>query len=654
MIGKPFAVVVCFCISIFLNGKVLFAQALKKDSIRTIQIIDKRKSGAQPATQTLDSNLLLVYNANSLNQMLQWHSNVFVKNYGVGNVSTISIRGSSAAQTQVNWHGVNINNAMTGLSDFSAMPVAFFNKIEIAYGNTQPTNSVSGSINLENEKPSFLKQKKMNSMLAYESLQNIVANTSFLFANKKFSNTLKLNFNHDQNRYSFYNEDQNAKDTLQHAQTKSLHLSNDLYYKVNVNNILSFHLWTFQRERQIPAASFETNSVKHEENTVLRTLITWEKTNFYRWNLLSTIGVITENYTYTDSAIQLVNNASVLQIPLSIKANYSPKPNHYLSIEATASKADMLSQSEANMYTGGLQASYRIDNVFKSLSIKAGLKKELNSIFTLPYAYHLFTQYKLFRGLDLYASWSTNYRMPTLNDLYFIPGGNKNLKPEHSKNFESGIRYTKQNGKLHFHHDLAYFNRSVKNWILWYGSSIFTPHNIQEVHSRGVEYMMDFAYHLFSTKSKNENSKEPLLMEIQQKQPFSKVSRHAAIIGGILYAYTLSTTVNSVIPNDYSINKQIPYVPRYQLKMHIGLKTNLGEFTYFHTYTGYRFITTDETQYLTPYQTGNLMLTHKFQFKTYRCMISGKCLNLFNTNYQSITGRYMPQRNWSVAMNFEF
>lgn len=647
---KYIGFIICFGILFLQNDNSLFAQHVKKDSIKTIKIYDKKRSVSSPATQTLDSNFLLAFNQHSLNQILQWHSNVFVKNYGAGNLSTISIRGSSAAQTTVLWHSININNAMSGLSDFSAMPTALFDMVDIAYGNMQNNQSVSGSISLLNESPKFIKQKKIKAALAYESLYNVNANAKFHMANNKFCNTLKLNVNADENRYSFYNDDENSEDTLRHAQTKSLHILDDFYYKPNLNNTVSFHLWTFQRERQIPPASFELVSVKHEQNKVFRSLVKWERLNFYNLNLVSTIGFITEQYQYHDTAIQVHNHASVQQFPLSIKSSYSPKSNHFFVVEATASNANLLSQSNANMFTAGLQASYRIDNILKKLSIKASLKKELNSIFYLPYAFHFLSQYKLGRALDIYASVSTNYRMPTLNELYFIPGGNKNLKPERSKNIEGGIHFNKLTGKFHFQNDIAFYNRQVNDWILWYGSSIFTPHNIQEVHSRGIEYMMNFELLFASHKAKNTTS----LIEIQQQSLLNSTNQNLKLIGGILYAYTLSTSEGSTIPNDYSIGKQIPYVPRYQMKAHVGLKNNLGELTYFHTYTGYRFITTDETQYLEPYQTGNLMFIYKFKIQTIRSIFSAKCLNIFNTNYQSITGRYMPRRNWSVAMNFEF
>lgn len=41
----------------------------------------------------------------------------------------------------------------------------------------------------------------------------------------------------------------------------------------------------------------------------------------------------------------------------------------------------------------------------------------------------------------LKASVSRNYRFPTLNDLYFLPGGNPNLRNEHGFSYDAGVSF---------------------------------------------------------------------------------------------------------------------------------------------------------------------------------------------------------------------
>jgi len=53
---------------------------------------------------------------------------VFFKQYGVAGSSTISRRGADANQTQVNWNGLPVNNAMLGMTDFNTL---------LNWGNTE-------------------------------------------------------------------------------------------------------------------------------------------------------------------------------------------------------------------------------------------------------------------------------------------------------------------------------------------------------------------------------------------------------------------------------------------------------------------------------------------------------------------------------------
>ncbi len=213
------------------------------------------------------------------------------------------------------------------------------------------------------------------------------------------------------------------------------------------------------------------------------------------------------------------------------------------------------------------------------------------SVFSLPFIYSVSSNVKIKYGFDVYANYSTNYRMPTLNELYYNPGGNIDLKPEKSKNIESGFHYLKNYHQHTLNISSAFYKRKVDNWIAWYGNAILTPHNIQQVESKGLEINLN--YDVILKKYQKPVGGYDILIS-------SKYPTYTMFKSTILYAYTLSTTTESSIPNDYSIGKQIPYVPRYQFKMSVGFQHKNMEAHFVQTYTGYRFVTTDESQYLKP------------------------------------------------------
>ena len=259
----------------------------------------------------------------------------------------------------------------------------------------------------------------------------------------------------------------------------------------------------------------------------------------------------------------------------------------------------------------------------------------------------------MYKEYYLNASISSNYRTPTLNELYFTPGGNINLKPETSRNLEGGVEQTVNKRQYSLKTRSTLFTRDVKNWIVWYGGAILTPHNIQKVWSRGVEIDASFRYQLESVEP------EPALeiKEIQIVDQVQSSNRKQAtnLHFQLLYSYTLSTTKESAIANDYSVGKQLPYVPRYQVKMNMGLTKNLFEIYYVYAYTGYRFVTTDESEYLLPYNTHNLFASYHLHLgKQHQLLTTFKVNNILNKSYESIVGRIMPGRNFSVGLNYRF
>jgi len=166
------------------------------------------------------------------------------------------------------------------------------------------------------------------------------------------------------------------------------------------------------------------------------------------------------------------------------------------------------------------------------------------------------------------------------------------------------------------------FNRDIHDWIIWLGGAIWTPHNIAEVHSRGVETENNITYSV------------------------GKWKLHM----GLNTAYVLSTTVASYIYNDGSLGKQIPYTPRYNGQANAGFTYKNLSVNYIHTYTGYHFITTDESEYLPPYQTGNLQLMYNAHVQHHLWQLTGQCNNIWNEQYQVVASRPMPGINWLLGI----
>jgi vitamin B12 transporter len=236
--------------------------------------------------------------------------------------------------------------------------------------------------------------------------------------------------------------------------------------------------------------------------------------------------------------------------------------------------------------------------------------------------------YDATQWLSFRANVQRSYRAPTLNELYYNPGGNDKLLSERGWNQDAG--YTLKIGSnrpLTLTHDASVFNRNIKDWIVWFGGAIWTPHNIAMVHSRGIE---------------TDNN---LQWRIDDKWKLHL---------GFNSSYIIATTEESYVPGDNSIGKQIPYTPRYNYRGNIGFNYKAFYCSYNHTYTGYRFTTADESQYLLPYNTGNLQLLYTQQWPATTLQLSGQCNNIANYQYAVVNGRPMPGINWMLGAKFIF
>ena len=83
------------------------------------------------------------------------------------------------------------------------------------------------------------------------------------------------------------------------------------------------------------------------------------------------------------------------------------------------------------------------------------------------------------------VSYSTAFRAPTFNELYFPNYGNPDLKPEHSRNIEAGVRFTTGNQNL----ELTYFDNRTQDLInaVLIAPATYQAQNTSEARIDGLE-----------------------------------------------------------------------------------------------------------------------------------------------------------------------
>lgn len=126
------------------------------------------------------------------------------------------------------------------------------------------------------------------------------------------------------------------------------------------------------------------------------------------------------------------------------------------------------------------------------LNISGGLRNDNYSDFGNALTYSMGAS--LFETANL--SYTTSFRAPSYNDLYWPGQGNPNLEAEEGEMLELSLTHNINNQNAHIPLKLNFYKGLVDNKIDWApispGSSIWLPFNIGEVELKGVEAYMQY------------------------------------------------------------------------------------------------------------------------------------------------------------------
>ncbi|WP_332911212.1 TonB-dependent receptor [Algoriphagus boritolerans] len=219
----------------------------------------------------------------------------------------------------------------------------------------------------------------------------------------------------------------------------------------------------------------------------------------------------------------------------------------------------------------------------------------------------------------LKASVGKGFKVPTLNDRFWSPGGNPDLLPEESVSGEIGLNWTKT-GAFSWDQSLTYYRMQVNNWIIWMPQgSVWSPENIREVQNQGIEY-----------QGKGNRKIGLVDMEI-----------------GLSYTFSQALDLTSEPTNP----RQLPYTPKHQangslIAAYAGFSLNLGTF-----YVGQRAIGTGNARVLDSYQLWNAGLRFSdLKWGKTRFPLSFQVLNLLDKDYQVLYLRAMPGRSFQLNL----
>ena len=657
---------------LFLASESVFSQQLADTlRIKTVEVIANKiiKEEAGKSITKIDSVAMLNALTANLSELIQQNTPIFIKEYGRGAMATASFRGTAPSHTQVLWNGINLNSPMLGMVDFSTIPVYFTDNVSLLHGSgslSERSGALGGVVKLENTTnwQNKFSGRLLTGIGSYGTKDEFFQiNTG----NKKIQSQSRAYFNYSDNDYRFVNKfiaDIDPQTGAYHyptqrndnAQYKNYGLLQEVYMHLTSNSLMTFRYWYQNSDRSLPRLL--SNETGNNTNLNRQTEISHRPVAEWKYfgkkgTLDITAGANIQNLDYQLKTIvsgvgdQLVVNSHSKSLSYLFKASYKYILSENLSF-LTGANSDFNQVSSNNSPQNGDVAGYdrqRADHSFfiqisqkfnEKFSANFQLREELVGGNTTPVIPSAGVEYHPFgdKGYFIKSNLARNYHQPSLNDLYYIPGGNPLLKSEEGLLADFGCGFLRNTHRKQFHASLNGYYSRINNWIIWLPTpqGYWEPSNMKRVNASGIEFNAGMSGKLLS-------------FDYQ-------------ISGN--YAFTRS--INRDDPKnwaDESIGKQLPYIPKHSANLLFNLKYTGFHLTWNWMYYSDRFTTTsnDKTSKLDvlyPYIMNHLNLGKEVMLSEKKLEFELKIFNLFNEDYRTVLQLPMPGRNYSLFIRYDF
>ena len=664
-------------ITLLLLCATSFAQ--KKEIRWSLKIPEVTVVGQRPmkeigTQQTKFDSVVLKENiALSMADILTFNSSIFVKSYGRATLSTVSFRGTSPSHTQVTWNGMRINNPMLGMTDFSMIPSYFIDDASLLHG-TSSVNETGGGLGGAVKMSTTPAQNKGFGLQYIQGFGSFKTFDEFLrltYGDDHWQVSTRAVFSSSPNDYKYRNHDKKENiydeemniigqyypvERNRSGSYRDFHLLQELYYNTGKGDRLGLNAWYINSNRELPMLTTdygdEMDFDNRQREQTFRGILSWDHIRS-NWKVAAKAG-----YIYTWMAYDYkrdVGNGTMAHMTRSrsqINTIYGQAEGEYYIgkkwlFTATISAHQHIVESrdkniilqEGNKgIVGYHKARFELSGSasvkwrpIERLGFSAVIREELCGLDWTPIIPAFFVDGVLSKvgNITAKASVSRNFRFPTLNDLYFLPGGNPDLRKESGWSYDAGLSFAVgKKGIYSLKGSASWFDSYINDWILWLPTTkgFFSPRNIKDVHAYGVELQAALDVALSKEWQLSLDGTYSWTPSINQGEPISAA--------------------------DKSVGKQLPYVPRHSSTVTGRVSWRSWSFLYKWCYYSERFTMSSNdislTGKLPEYFMSNISLEKLFSFRWADLSLKGTINNLFNEEYLSVLSRPMPGINFEI------
>ena len=581
-------------------------------------------------TDVFTSEELQAFEGESLGRFLIDNTALNVKAYGSGGaLANVSLRGSSTSHVQVNWNGFPINSVTLGSCDFSMIPATGFDRISVVYsapGALYGSGTFGGAINLDNN----LKLEKTlsgSTSIRYESLRTLTGSTTTTIGNNNI--VWKGNFwgAVSDNEFTYYDYIRQSNRKQTDGKWNNSGTIQQLLFRLTPTSTLETGLWYQVKDYNIPSR-IGSVSYESQKDSTLKLYAAYKK-SANRWGLQIKTAAFNDYQRFTQKASA---QSTVYSIDSRIfshqyygDANFRYYLKQGISVDAGLTGSYITTEVSAYGETKeekGITAFTGVKFERNELTIQAEVRNEMYTDYhsgllpSLGIAWEMIPDKHTLR-----FNISKKYRKPTFNDLFWMPGGNPDLKPESGYSLEAGSAVTflkKENIKMTA--DLGAYWSQIDNMIVWRPDGAYwTAMNYQRVRSGGMDGNVVF-----------------------------DLSR-----GRYKYHSCLMVMLNRSGVKTYTgEHEKMLYSPGIITSWETQFSAGLIDLTMNHHFTADRFY--EENSLLKPYQTIDMQTGIRIPVGKGKLGIHVTVNNLTNATYELIRLYPIPGRYLSVKINHSY
>ncbi|MDP2176546.1 MAG: TonB-dependent receptor [Bacteroidota bacterium] len=565
----------------------------------------------------------------TLNQLLNQNAALFVKQYSPSALATTSMRGMSAQHTALVWNGINLQSCMNGLKDLNLIPMFFIENATLESGannNLVGQGAIAGAIQLKNK---LIKEKiiKFESNLgSFNNQQQAFSLTGF---HKNLSFRTKVLHRNGLNNFQYYDyfKQGSPLTKLENNEYKQVGFMQELSYETKSSHRFYANFWAMESERMLPSPMGVASFANEQQND--RNYKAYLQHQFQinsKLSIHNKLCLLDEYIDYFHTNLAPALSRSVNKI-IESELNFQFKPQ--LSITSSVNFTNQHAFSDGyrtgkkrDLITWLNKLDWLSKNQVHKLSLS--LRSQMHNMELAPLAPEIGYEQKINSYLKLKANAAYCYRLPSFNDLFWLPGGNANLMPEKGRKAEITTVFAFDKFKF----NMTAFHHLLNNWIIWLpssSSSFWMAQNAKQVQSNGLEFSSEYAH------------------EIKTHSKIKVISR---------YQFVNTINTKTYLEDEKSLGKQLIYTPNHSGMLGVSYQFRKLQLNVTSQYIGKLYTKSDNLEYhtLKPYLLLNIGLGYYLNYKK----LSGECwfnvMNINNQIYQVMENRPMPLRNYQISL----